>query len=105
MREGVAQVRALTDRPFNVNLFILDDPTPSEADVARAQARLDPLRVDLGLPPGGRPARFCENNRAQIETLLELAPPLVSFTFGILDAPTVARFHAAGCRPVNWSAH
>lgn len=98
MREGVAQVRALTDRPFNVNLFILDDPAPSEADVARAQARLDPLRAELGLPPGGRPARFCEDNRAQIETLLELAPPVVSFTFGILDATTVARFHAAGCR-------
>ncbi|SFP57450.1 nitronate monooxygenase [Geopseudomonas sagittaria] len=98
MREGVARVRALTDRPFNVNLFILDDPDPSEAEVARAQARLDPLRAELGLPPGGRPARFCEGNRAQIETLLELAPPLVSFTFGILDATTVARFHAAGCR-------
>lgn len=96
IREGVARIRQLTGRPFNVNLFILDDPAPSDADVARAQARLDPLRAELGLPPGGRPARFCEDNRAQLEALLELAPPLVSFTFGILDAATVARFHAAG---------
>ncbi|HEY8331869.1 MAG TPA: nitronate monooxygenase, partial [Pseudomonas sp.] len=97
MREGVARVRALTERPFNVNLFILDDPAPSDEEVARAQARLDPLRAELGLPPGSRPARFCEDNRAQIETLLELAPPVVSFTFGILDAATLARFHQAGC--------
>ena len=97
MREGVAQVRALTDRPFNVNLFILAEPAPGDAEVARAQARLDPLRAELGLPPGIRPARFCEDNRAQIETLLELAPPVVSFTFGILDAATLARFHQAGC--------
>ena len=96
MREGVARVRELTERPFNVNLFILDDPAPSDAEVARAQARLDPLRTELGLPPGGRPARFCEDNRAQLETLIELAPPVVSFTFGLLDAATVARLHAAG---------
>jgi nitronate monooxygenase len=96
IREGVVRVRALTDRPFNVNLFILDEVAPSAAEVAAAQARLDPLRSELGLPPGAQPARFCEDNRAQIETLLELAPPLVSFTFGILDAATVARFHAAG---------
>ncbi|MNQ20965.1 nitronate monooxygenase [Pseudomonas linyingensis] len=101
MREGVARVRALTDRPFNVNLFILENPDPSDEEVARAQARLDPLRAELGLPPGSRPARFCEDNRAQIETLLELAPPLVSFTFGLLDATTVARFHAAGCRVIG----
>ncbi|SDS45193.1 NAD(P)H-dependent flavin oxidoreductase [Pseudomonas oryzae] len=96
IREGVARVRQLTDRPFNVNLFILDEPAPSDEEVARAQARLDPLRAELGLPPGGRPTRFCEDNRAQLETLLELAPPVVSFTFGILDAATVARFHAVG---------
>ncbi len=96
IREGVARVRQLTDRPFNVNLFILDEPAPSDEEVARAQARLDPLRAELGLPPGGRPTHFCEDNRAQLETLLELAPPVVSFTFGILDAATVARFHAVG---------
>lgn len=96
MREGVARVRQLTERPFNVNLFVLDEPAPSDDEVARAQARLDPLRAELGLPPGGRPARFCEDNRAQLETLIELAPPVVSFTFGLLDAATVARLHAAG---------
>lgn len=96
MREGVARVRQLTERPFNVNLFVLDEPAPSDDEVARAQARLDPLRAELGLPPGGCPARFCEDNRAQLETLIELAPPVVSFTFGLLDAATVARLHAAG---------
>jgi nitronate monooxygenase len=101
MREGVARVRQLTDRPFNVNLFVLDDPAPSDEEVARAQARLDPLRAELGLPPGSRPARFCEDNRAQLETLIELAPPVVSFTFGLLDAATVARLRAAGSRVIG----
>lgn len=101
MREGVARVRQLTDRPFNVNLFVLDEPAPSDEQVARAQARLDPLRAELGLPPGGRPARFCEDNHAQLETLIELAPPVVSFTFGLLDATTVARLHAAGSRVIG----
>lgn len=97
MRDAVARVRALTDRPFNVNLFVLDEPGPSPDELAAAQARLAPYRAALGLEPEAAvPERFCESNRAQIEALIELAPPVASFTFGVLDAATVARLHDAG---------
>lgn len=96
MVESIQRVRALTSRPFNVNLFVLEEPDPDEAELASAQARLAPYRAALGLTAAPRPAKFCENNQAQIATLLALAPPVVSFTFGILDADTVAQFRQKG---------
>ena len=97
MAEGLARVRKLTDRPFGVNLFVLDTPEPTPAELDAAQARLAPYRGALGLESTvAAPERFCEDNGAQLEALIELAPPVASFTFGVLDAATVSRFRAAG---------
>src|SRR5690348_17338190 len=51
LRREIAAVRALTDRPFGVNLFVPETPEVSAEQVARAQALLNPLRAELGLPP------------------------------------------------------
>jgi nitronate monooxygenase len=97
MAEGVARVRELTSRPFNVNLFVLETPQPTAVELEQAQARLAPYRAALGQEPTvAVPERFCEDNRAQIEALIALAPPVASFTFGVLDETTVSHFHAAG---------
>ncbi|NMM26729.1 MAG: nitronate monooxygenase [Glaciimonas sp.] len=94
--ESMQRVRAQTRRPFNVNLFVLEEPHPNDAELLSAQTRLNPFRATLGLPVASRPAKFCENNQAQIAALLALAPPVVSFTFGVLDAATVAQFRQQG---------
>ena len=51
----VEAIRAATDRPFAINLFVLPDATPDAATVARALAAIDPLNAVLGLPPGTAP--------------------------------------------------
>lgn len=94
--EGVKRIRSLTSRPFNVNLFVLEQPRPTESELERAQAHLEPFRAALGLGPASAPSKFCEEPREQIAALLSLAPPVVSFTFGLLDAETVAQFKGAG---------
>lgn len=94
--EGVKRIRSLTSRPFNVNLFVLEQPHPTESEIARAQARLEPFRAALGLGAPSMPSKFCEDSREQIAALVPLAPPVVSFTFGLLDAETVTQFKRAG---------
>lgn len=94
---GVGRIRSLTSRPFNVNLFVLDQPRPTESELSRAHGLLAPFRASLGLGPASTPQEFCENSREQVAALLELAPPVVSFTFGVLDGETVSRFKRAGC--------
>lgn len=99
--EGIARVRALTSRPFNVNLFLLREARPTPEALAAAHARLDPYRASLGLGPGRTPAAFAEDQDAQLDAVLSLAPPVVSFAFDVLDAATVRRFKRAGSMVVG----
>ena len=98
IRAGVARVRALTDRPFCVNLFVLEAPHPDPAVVERAQRLLAPFRAELGLPPAAPLARYCEDPQAQFEALLDAAPALASFTFGAHAAMQIERLHVRGCK-------
>ncbi|MFM0243962.1 NAD(P)H-dependent flavin oxidoreductase [Paraburkholderia sediminicola] len=101
----VAAIRALTDRPFGVNLFVLEAAAPDEATVRHALEAIDPLRADLGLPPGQPLARYAPDFRAQLETLIELRVPVASFTFGLLSAADVDRLHANGLYVIGTATH
>jgi nitronate monooxygenase len=95
---GAAAVRALTARPFCINLFVLRDSSPDAATLERANARLATFRAELGLSDPVPPARFCEDPAAQFEALLEAAPALASFAFDVHTADKVERLHARGCK-------
>ncbi|AMP02974.1 NAD(P)H-dependent flavin oxidoreductase [Collimonas pratensis] len=99
--EAVKKIRTLTTRPFNVNLFILETSQPPEAEIAMAEELLLPFRDALGLGPATRPQKYSENFEEQLAALLEAAPPVVSFTFGILSADTVAQFQAKGSKVIG----
>lgn len=96
IESSVAALRQQTERPFNVNLFVLDPPQPNEDEVQHAAALLAPIRAELGLPPAAPLSKYGENFRDQLEMLISLAVPVASFTFGLLDATSIERLHAAG---------
>ncbi|AVS92687.1 nitronate monooxygenase [Paracidovorax avenae] len=96
MAEAAAEVRRRTARPFGMNLFVQDTPSPDAATVREALDRLAPLYAEFGLEPAA-PAQWCEDFAAQFEALVEARPAVASFTFGILDARQVERLQAAGC--------
>jgi nitronate monooxygenase len=90
MREAIARVRALTERPFAVNLFApVETPAPSVQAVAAMQLLLAHHRDDLALPepppPAQRPGGMLDG---QLAVVAEEHVPVFSFTFGIppLDA-------------------
>lgn len=90
MAQAAAAVRAATDRPFGMNLFVLETPRPDAAEVAAALERLAPLYAEFGLTPEV-PTRWCEDFAAQFEALIAARPAVASFTFGLLDAAQVQR--------------
>ena len=96
IRDAITRIHALTDKPFNVNLFVLENPHPGEAELAEATQRLAPIKQTLGLDPAALPPRYCEDNRAQWDVLLEAKPPVVSFAFNLLDAEIIARVRRGG---------
>jgi len=94
IRQGVVEIRKRTSKPFGVNLFVLEEPHPDPQQVAWALELLQPLRDSLGLPPATPPAKYCEDPRAQFDALVELAPPVASFTFGVISREKVAALKA-----------
>ena len=90
IRSNVAEIRARTKKPFNVNLFLIDLPRPDPVQVAKALEWMQPIRSALGLPSADAPAKYFEDPQAQFEALVEAAPPVASFTFGILSQKQMA---------------
>jgi nitronate monooxygenase len=94
--KGVSAIRAATDRPFLVNIFILKPAHPDAETVRAAMERLAPWREAYGLPAQAIPNQWAEPFEPQFAALVEAAPPAASFTFGILTAEQVAALQARG---------
>jgi nitronate monooxygenase len=105
IRTQTAQIRALTDKPFCLNFFVLETPTPDQAEVARAVEWLKPIWSSFGWTEFPTPAKWCEDFAGQFEALIELRPAVASFTFGILSAEQIRRLHDAGILVVGTITH
>ncbi|MFT4085780.1 MAG: nitronate monooxygenase [Gordonia sp. (in: high G+C Gram-positive bacteria)] len=96
LRADIAEIRALTDAPFGVNLFVPEE-IPFDADAFTAfRARLLPLadRAGVALP---ETLPFTDDHfAAKAEVLLEERVAAVSFTFGAPAPAMFAQFAAAG---------
>jgi nitronate monooxygenase len=95
-----AQIRARTRRAYALNLWIplgdSDDPRVTDEQWKAATDLLTPYFTELGVPLPRRPARFGPHYQEQIETLLELRPPVFSFVFGVPGADVLERCRSAG---------
>jgi nitronate monooxygenase len=96
IRAGIREIRSLTNKPFNVNLFAFSDPVVDQAAIARSIAALKPWRDSLGLDPPPLPNRFAESQADQIKVVLEERVPVFSFAFGMAPPDALAAFRAAG---------
>jgi nitronate monooxygenase len=87
LAQRIAETRALTGKPFGVNLFV-----PGEAAPAERYAE-----YVAGLGEGAGEPRADDDAWAEKLDLLEADPvPVVSFTFGCPSPEVVARLQAAG---------
>jgi nitronate monooxygenase len=95
-----AQIRARTRRTYALNLWIplrdSDDPQVTDEQWRVALGLLRPYFDELRVPLPERPARFGPYYQEQVETLLELRPPVFSFVFGVPAADVLERCRRAG---------
>ncbi|GAA4090899.1 nitronate monooxygenase [Nonomuraea soli] len=95
MRQEIERTRALTSRPFGMNLFVPTADTPDQAELGAyaeavgAEARR--LGVSLGRPEGGD-----DDFDAKVADLLADPPAVVSFTFGFPDAGLIRALRDQG---------
>ncbi|WP_433421751.1 nitronate monooxygenase [Microtetraspora malaysiensis] len=91
----IERVRAATDRPFGVNLFVPGDP--ADPDVVEAYAaELAPEAERYGVELPDVPLDDDDDWDAKLDLLLRSPVPVVSFTFGCPDLNLVDRFHDVG---------
>ena len=96
-----AQLHALqgaTSRPFNVNFFCHDTPSPDASRLAQWHQLLAPYYLEMGLDPAQIPegaGRVPYGSQAA-EVLEAFKPAVVSFHFGLPQASWIERIKAWG---------
>jgi nitronate monooxygenase len=83
IRAAILSTRALTTKPFAVNLFIPTDRTPAPNDLEKTLKLLDEFREQLNIPRRPTIADYADWFAAQIEVVLAENITHFSFTFGI----------------------
>jgi nitronate monooxygenase len=91
VRSDVAALRALSDRPFGVNLFAPPGPSPDTGAVAAYAESLS------GEGELGEPRHDDDWWEGKLELVADERVPVVSFTFGCPAADVVGRLHDAAC--------
>lgn len=100
-RQVIRQTRALTGKPFNINVFC---HRPAQADAATEQQWLNWLAPHFEKYGAAPPARLSEiytsflADPAMLAVFLEEKPAIVSFHFGLPSADVVAELKKAGIR-------
>ena len=84
LEKQINEVKALTDRPFGVNLFITDPGSEIVSPGKDISDRLGSYADELGVELTGKVAPFPDFDK-QFEVVLNSKPRVFSFTFGIPD--------------------
>jgi nitronate monooxygenase len=113
LRAEIRRIRALTGRPFGVNLWlhpaVVSPVSPSnvpEADVSSVQHKLDEFRDRLGLAhSAARPAAFPDLVNRNLDVILDERVPVWSIGLGNPAPEMVARCHERGVRVIAMVAN
>ncbi len=95
-----AELRRLDVGQFALNLWVSDHDAGglelSRDEFERAWRRFAPAFEELGVPKPAPPQRFSQRFDEQVEALLEAAPPVFSFVFGVPSAHVLRRCRQRG---------
>ncbi len=103
LRQELANLRAQTTRPFNVNFFCHASPAPDARREAAWRTLLAPYFAELGIDADQvptTPAR-ASFNHAAADVLAEFRPAVVSFHFGLPSEELLARVRSWGAKVLS----
>ncbi len=108
LRGEIRAIRALTDRPFGVNLWLHDElrpPVPAsrvgDETIGAVQATLNTFRERLGLPvPAARPGPPPDLIAEAFQVILDERVPVFSTVFGPPDRDMIHACHGRDIRVI-----
>jgi nitronate monooxygenase len=103
IHDTVSQLRAATNRPVAVNLWLPrgDEVRPADLDVQPFLDAAAPLFAAAGVEVPAPPASFLPPIGEQLEAVLEARPDVLSVVFGVPDADTLAAAKDRGIRVIG----
>jgi nitronate monooxygenase len=100
IRDTGEALRARTDRPFALNLWLpipgVAEQIPSAVEFERYREPLRAYFEELGLPLPERPKTYLADIEEQIAATLEVRPAVISVVFGIPSAELLDAAHSRG---------
>src|SRR3712207_2301772 len=89
--DAAKRIRALTSKPFALNLFAGGYEPERQVDPAPMLELVSQVHAELGLPPPVLPPNPQSPFEDQLAAVIEAQPPVFSFTFGIPAGDALAR--------------
>jgi nitronate monooxygenase len=96
IQDEVRRIRALTDKPLNINLFAGGYKMEAVPDVRPMLSLLEEVHEILELPAPVLPSLPPDPFPAQFEAVLDARPAIFSFTFGIPSPNMMHRLRETG---------
>ncbi|HEX7005326.1 MAG TPA: nitronate monooxygenase [Trueperaceae bacterium] len=93
--EHASRLRERTGKPFAINLFA-PLPEPAAGDPSAMIALVSAYHEELGLPPPAVPKWAPDTFEEKLEAVLEVAPAVLSFTFGTIPPSAMEALHERG---------
>ena len=94
------QIKAATNKPYNINLWVSDtdtvDGSIADEQFKRAESLFKPYFDELGIELPEKPAPFISRFEKQVEVILRQRPPVFSFMFGVPSAEILEQCHRLG---------
>lgn len=99
-RKMIEDLRSQTDKPFNINVFT-HKPAQSRPEIETAWLKtMQPLFEKFSSAPPSALREIYKSfviDDEMIETIIDLAPKVVSFHFGLPELSTIHKLKKAGC--------
>lgn len=103
IQDTIGLLRAATERPFAVNLWLPvgDEVTPADVDLAPYLAVCADFYAEAGVAAPASPTSFLPDAQAQLDAVLDAAPAVLSVVYGVPSTAVVERAHRRGIRVIG----
>ena len=99
------QLKAATNKPYNINLWVSDTDAPegtvSDEQYQRAKQLFKPYFDEAGIPLPEKPAPFKSRFENQLQVILDVRPKVFSFMFGTLPADVLEQCRRLGIKTIG----
>ncbi len=96
------QLKAATDKPYNINLWVSDtdapDGTVSDEQFEKARKLFQPYFDEAGIPLPEKSPSFKSRFENQLQAILDIRPKVFSFMFGTLAADVLEQCRRLGIK-------